>query len=255
MKFQLSSVVAVLAIATIVAACNKPEPEPTPTENQGAFEIEFEYLWGMDGSPFGLNTPLHHPMTGDTLTFSTFKHYIGHVTLEDVNGESYTDADAYALFDASDPTTLSLRVTGVPEGDYASMTLTLGVDSARNVSGAQSGALDPMLGMFWSWNSGYIMIKAEGTSPQSETGTFVYHLGGFSGENAVQSRRTFDLTSHGLLSIRSNASPVVHCFANPAKLFHTYGSVANGPIQMPGSNAGIMGQDFHGGVYIDHIHP
>ena len=254
MKRSFFSVMAGLAVAVIVTSCNKTE-EPTP-EVLGSFDLEFEYTWGMDGSPFVLNTPLHHPMTGDTLTFDTFKHYVGNVVLEDVNGETFTDAEAYALFDVAEPNSLVLRVTDVPEGDYASMTLTLGVDSAHNVSGAQAGALDPTLGMFWSWNTGYIMVKAEGTSPQSSTGAFTYHLGGFSGENAVQAERTFDLTSEGLLTVRADAAPTVHFMANPARLFHTYGSVANGPmVHMPGPAAGTMGQDFHSWIYLDHIHP
>lgn len=122
---------AVLAVAATVAACNKPEDEPTPTAELGSFEIEMEYTWGMDGSPFVLSTPLYHPMTGDTLTFETFKHYVGNVALESVDGETVANADAYALFDVSEPSSLVLRVSDVPEGDYASMTLTLGVDSAR----------------------------------------------------------------------------------------------------------------------------
>jgi hypothetical protein len=64
----------------------------------------------------------------------------------------------------------------VPAGTYTGMYLTMGVDSARNVSGAQEGALDPANGMFWSWTSGYIMIKAEGLSPQGAGGSFTYHL-------------------------------------------------------------------------------
>jgi hypothetical protein len=51
----------------------------------------------------------------------------------------------------------------------------------RNVSGIQSGALDPMKGMFWTWNSGYIMAQLEGTSPLANTAgkRFIYHIGGF----------------------------------------------------------------------------
>ena len=61
----------------------------------------------------------------------------------------------------------------------------MGVDSTRNVSGAQTGALDPLNDMFWTWNSGYIMAKMEGTSPQSnQAGKRIeYHIGGFSGVN------------------------------------------------------------------------
>jgi NaMN:DMB phosphoribosyltransferase len=62
----------------------------------------------------------------------------------------------------------------------------IGVDSTHNVSGAQTGALDPANGMFWSWNTGYIMAKMEGTSPQSTANdnSFIFHIGGFSGANS-----------------------------------------------------------------------
>ena len=57
----------------------------------------------------------------------------------------------------------------------------LGVDSIRNVSGIQTGALDPAKGMFWTWNSGYIMAKLEGESPLANAAgnRFTYHIGGF----------------------------------------------------------------------------
>lgn len=256
MKLNYILWVAFGAALVSLSAC-KEEPIVEPAEPvTGDFLIEFEYQWAMNGEPFALNTELHHPMTGDYLTFSTFRHYVGHVELQDPAGEWWTDTEAYALFDAAEPDALTLRVTGVPVGDYTDMRLVLGVDSTHNVSGAQAGALDPAQGMFWNWNTGYIMVKAEGTSPQSATGSFAYHLGGFAGDAKVQSHREFALSDHGMLTVAKDAVPVCHFVANPAKLFHTYGSVANGEnIHMPGVNAGIMGQDFHQAVYLDHIHP
>jgi hypothetical protein len=73
--------------------------------------------------------------------------------------------------------------------NYNSIAFTIGVDSIRNVSGAQTGALDPAKGMFWTWNSGYIMAKLEGNSIVSNepNQVFEYHIGGFSGsENVVE---------------------------------------------------------------------
>jgi hypothetical protein len=51
--------------------------------------------------------------------------------------------------------------------DITGIRFLLGVDSARNVSGIQTGALDPARGMFWTWNSGYVMAKIEGSSPSA----------------------------------------------------------------------------------------
>jgi hypothetical protein len=45
----------------------------------------------------------------------------------------------------------------------------------------QTGALDPLNGMFWAWSSGHVYAKLEGFSPVSRhpSGEFTYHIGGF----------------------------------------------------------------------------
>ena len=53
----------------------------------------------------------------------------------------------------------------------------------------RTGVLDPSgagADMYWTWNSGYIFFKMEGTSPAA-TGmgnSFMYHIGGFGGYSA-----------------------------------------------------------------------
>ncbi len=75
------------------------------------------------------------------------------------------------------------------ETNFKSLSFTIGVDSLYNVSGVQTGDLDPVKGMFWTWNSGYIMAKLEGTSPVSSqpNNNFEFHIGGYkAGQNTVQ---------------------------------------------------------------------
>jgi hypothetical protein len=57
----------------------------------------------------------------------------------------------------------------------------LGVNEAHNTSGANAGDLDPVNGMFWSWQSGYINFKIEGVSPSCDTrkNKFQFHIGGY----------------------------------------------------------------------------
>jgi len=247
MKINLKAV-ALAAIAVVAASCEK---EPLPEVN-GDFHIEMEYVWAMNNAPFALNTDLYHPMTQDTLNFTTFKHYVSNVKLHNVDGSIWSDEESYYLVDLSDPSSLELHFANVPAGEYDGIEFTLGVDSLRNVSGVQSGALDPANNMFWSWSSGYIMIKAEGTYP---SGNFVYHLGGFSGEHSAITPKTIAFPNGEIMQVNANASPVIHVLANPAKLFHTHGSVVNGPmVHMPGPAAGVMAQDFHSSVLVDHIH-
>jgi hypothetical protein len=56
-----------------------------------------------------------------------------------------------------------------------------GVDSFTNTSGVYMGALDPLNGMYWTWQSGYIGIKLEGQirSMNGDSVSFEYHLGGY----------------------------------------------------------------------------
>lgn len=79
-----------------------------------------------------------------------------------------------------------IYIDSMPSGTYTSINFLIGVDSTRNVSGAQVGALDPANGMFWTWNSGYIMAAYEGHSPSSTAsfGLCIFHVAGFSGQYA-----------------------------------------------------------------------
>ena len=98
------------------------------------------------------------------------------------------EKESYHLVDLANAESRELTLT-MNNGSYQQLEFTVGVDSIRNVSGAQTGALDPMLGMFWTWNSGYIFAKLEGQSPQSTAlqQKFIYHIGGFrTGENALR---------------------------------------------------------------------
>jgi hypothetical protein len=239
-----------------ITSCEEDTPPPAPTPKFGSFTVEIEHVWAMNMAPFNLNTALYHPMTGDTLTFTTFKYYVSNIKLKRSDNTYWEEEESYHLVDASVPASVEIDLENVPAGDYVALEITMGVDSARNVSGAQTGALDPANGMFWSWNSGYIMIKAEGQSPQSSTGSFAYHLGGFTGPNKAVMVRELSFTSFGgVMTISQSANPQIHMLANPARLFHSYGSVSNGPaIHMPGVNAGKMAFDFQDWVKIDHIH-
>ncbi len=76
----------------------------------------------------------------------------------------------------------------LPAGTYQTITFTLGVDSLLNCSGAQDGALDPLNGMFWTWNSGYIFFKLEGYSSSStaDLNRIEQHIGGYRGPYKAQ---------------------------------------------------------------------
>jgi hypothetical protein len=140
----------------------------------------------------------------------------------------------------------------VPLEEYEAISFMFGVDSTRNVSGAQTGALSPSNAMFWSWTTGYIMIKAEGLSPQSPFGNFSFHLGGFTGSDKAVHTVTQDFTQNVNVSPSSNHTAYLR--VNPARLWHGGTSVSTtAVIHTPGQLAGEMSLNFASWMHIDRI--
>lgn len=53
----------------------------------------------------------------------------------------------------------------------------IGTDSLLNTAGILDGDLDPIKGMYWAWNTGYINFKIEGENDSKKP--FEYHVGGY----------------------------------------------------------------------------
>jgi hypothetical protein len=123
---------------------------------------------------------------GDTFKISVFKYYLSNISLDSVKVPGY--------FLVNEDSAAS-KVIPLPKGRFKRLSFTIGVDSLLNCSGAQEGALDPLYGMFWTWNTGYIMAKLEGTSPSSPLPghRLEFHIGGFRAPHIVQRKVTLDL--------------------------------------------------------------
>ena len=164
----LKTTIILSTLVTIISSCKKdPKDEPNNTNNTGSFAIKTEHFWGPSGTTtvFELNKWLVHPKIGDSLKFDKFKYYLTNVQLKKSDGTWWKDIESYYLVDLSLLNGNIITIDNVPNGTYTEMKYVLGVDSARNNSGAQTGVLSVANGMFWSWNTGYIFLKAEGESP------------------------------------------------------------------------------------------
>jgi len=125
---------------------------------------------------------------GEPFTVRQLRYYIHRLSYTDDKGINYTTSEAYYLVDEADSSSKIIYLPA-PAGALISIRFTLGVDSIDNTSGAQAGALDPVKGMFWTWNSGYIFAKLEGRSDSSHApGHYMsYHVGGFKpSQNALR---------------------------------------------------------------------
>lgn len=105
------------------------------------------------------------------------------------NGEVvFTPKKRHHLLDSENTETLDLQFNTPAGLNYDEIRFILGVDSLTAAGGAFGGDLDPTMGMYWTWRSGYINFKLEGTAPEcpARKHRFQFHVGGFQGPFASQ---------------------------------------------------------------------
>jgi len=220
---NFKTIVLILSVVSFLS-CKKdkkePEPEPTPVPMMGPLQIHFNPM--VDAAPLVLGTKIVNPK-GDTMTINVFKYFISNIVLTKEDNSTYVVPESYHMIDNSILAQQTISLTNIPTDSYKSVKFMIGVDSARNKSGAQTGALDPAglaSGMFWSWNSGYIMFKIEGTAPKSGdlAKALTYHMGGFYGPNKTQ--RDFDLSfGTGRAMVAHDKNPKITLHANINEFF------------------------------------
>lgn len=120
---------------------------------------------------------------GNWIQFESLRFYVSTVS---ISGEKSTwqDPNGAHLIDLED--SLSLFIShDAKKGNR--LTFNIGLDSSTNVSGIMDGDLDPIKGMYWAWNTGYINFKLEGFSSESMLPDkhFEFHLGGYLFPNAT----------------------------------------------------------------------
>lgn len=152
-------------------------PVPAPDK---APQAVFNFEASVNGRPLGPGT--YTNAAQDSFTVSKFNYYISNIKFKRADGSVYAEPESYHL-NQHLAGRESFTVTHLPEGTYTDIEFTIGVDSARNVSGSQTGALDVGQGMFWDWNTGYVFFKIEGlckTANNPIWKDYTIHVGGFS---------------------------------------------------------------------------
>jgi hypothetical protein len=131
------------------------------------------------GVPITLPHSLFDSSLNDSIEIDVLRCYIGPVELLQGGKPVYRLQRPYFLIDADVPASMQLALPGGIR--YDSLRFGLGVDSLTSVSGVFSGDLDPVNGMYWTWQSGYINFKMEGSSQKMKTlnGRFQFHVGGY----------------------------------------------------------------------------
>lgn len=116
---------------------------------------------------------------GEFLSVKELKFYLSDFLFYNEKGEVLYHSDTLIFYDleqGSGRLLLSAALEGVNKIEFL-----LGLDSVKNVSGTLEGPYDPLLGMYWAWNTGYINFKLKGTAnwipnPKND---FEFHIGGY----------------------------------------------------------------------------
>ncbi len=211
----------------ILSSCKKDEtPEYNPNL-KAELSVEFDNIAG--SSNLQLNTGSYTNAAGESFKVTKLKYYVSNFVFTNSNGTTYAvpQMDSYFLIDESDATMHEAEMQ-VPEGEYKSVSFIVGVDSLRNTMDVsqRTGVLDvtgTASDMYWSWNSGYIFFKFEGTSPVAPMGgVFQYHIGGFGGYSSSTANNirkiTLDLTARGVPKVKAGKSTNIHLMVDILKV-------------------------------------
>jgi hypothetical protein len=212
------------------------QPQPTvPAIGDKKPEVAFDLKALVNGAALTASGSYTNALA-DSFTVSKLNYYISNIKFKRDDGFVFSEPESYHLIKHMEGKE-SFTIANFPEGTYTDIEFIIGVDSARNVSGSQSGDLGVGLDMFWDWNTGYVFFKMEGscnTANDPFWKDYAIHVGGFSKPNNCLQSCSFHL-SKTLIAKNNRRSIVswhVHAdeiFTVPLNLsFDTYWSVSGG---------------------------
>ncbi|MFN8355190.1 MAG: MbnP family protein [Spirosomataceae bacterium] len=219
-------------------------------QKTGSLSIHFDNRVGSED--LVLNTKSYTNASGNEFKVSLFQYYVSNLELVRKDGSSYVvpQDESYFLVRENRPETQTITLNNIPKGSYVGLRFVIGVDSTRSASeiGQRKGCLDvggEGKDMYWAWNSGYIFVKMEGTSPQIQlTGNrkepiFMYHIGLFGGigdKKTLNNIKQANLDFGGKLKIKAEQTAQIEVQADASKLFNgtTNVDLAKNPTVMAG---------------------
>ncbi len=240
-------------LTIVFSSCKKENTIPEYNSSlKGKLTVEFDNIVG--SQDLQLNTGNYTNSSGQSYKVTKLKYYVSNFKFTNVDGSVYTvpQDSSYFLIEEGNPARQKATFS-LPEGDYKAVSYTIGVDSLRNTMNIsnRTGDLDvtgAASDMYWSWNSGYIFFKFEGTSPviTGMGSAFQYHVGGFGGYTTATANNlknvTIDLTARGTGKVKSTkpAGVNLHLFVDLNKVFTGVNTISLATLSMAHSiNAGV----------------
>lgn len=177
--------ITITAFALVVTSCKKETEEPKPQSQEKFAKAHIEAEFAADGQhheeTFELNKEYENA-NSDLVKFETVRYWLSNIRLVKEDGSEWTEASSYRLMEKT-PSKLreDFTVENIPVGKYKAIKFAIGVNPERNSSiDSAIAELNPGIGMSWTWNTGYIFFKMEGTFKNKTSGMndpWKYHVG------------------------------------------------------------------------------
>jgi hypothetical protein len=258
--------IACVCACTVFVSCsddNNSDP------NTGSLTLEFDNVVGDANLQLSTSGEPYTNSKGEAYNVTRLTYYVSNIKLKREDGTVFTDpvksdgSAGYYLVDEGDLESQEVVLKDIPAGNYTEVTFTIGVDAAQVDQGAQTGALDPAHGLFWSWNTGYIFLVLEGESSAStETGNvFQYHVGGYkedaSNAMLVNNVKTIVLGFDDTAPVRAEHRPEVHLMFDVNKFLDGSGEeitfTGKASRHMP-AVCKDLANNIPGAFVVDHVH-
>ncbi len=148
--------------------------------NAQQHEGNITFSFSINKEPIELGKNYYLSSIEDSVQFETLKLYISNIQFFNDSFLVHTEEKKHHLIDLENPSTQNIQMLNT-DVSFNRIQFNVGVDSLTNVSGAAGDDLDPMHGMYWTWQSGYINFKLEGRSNScpARKNRFQFHLGGY----------------------------------------------------------------------------
>jgi len=221
-----------------------------PGNDKGRLVLQINPVF--NGQPLLLNDQYYIAPRGDSVYIEEFKFYISSLQLQ--GDRHFAEPNSFHLVDAEDTTSLRFAID-MPVGNYQSLDLNIGIDSATNMAGALGGALDPINGMYWAWNTGYINAKLTGHSNRCVTlhHAFEYHIGGYIPPYNTLRKVRLSLAN---AVVQANKTTIVTINADIAEWFKSPATIditKTNSVVIPGKESMGMADNYADMLSVNHI--
>jgi hypothetical protein len=202
----------------------------------GQVNAHLEFVPQWQESPIPKDVFFFIGNTSDSLRISSLRIYLHTIQLESEGRVVWSSGKEHCLVDVfeKDQAEIAMPKSELSKCDYISFVI--GVDSTLQTTGAHSGALDPIHGMYWTWQSGYIGWKFEGEELSAGQSTAIqWHVGGF--RAPYQTQRTVRLKI-------GEVGDSIQCSIQIDRLLHDWRSIVPAEVMSPNYYARLLADRF-----------